>query len=147
MGIHWQHDLGYAHDYANDLKENGVHGRNNFPVIIEADHPGVEHVIDRSTDWKKGRDTAGSVGMQPVSPKELGPHPDRGGFNRNALTGHAKDWSLVNDTVGPHDMDAWMVPEVPVRPGAPMRVHAIHTPDPENPGSYIRNPVQFKGIA
>lgn len=145
MGIHWQHSLPYAHDYANDLDESGVHGSRNFPVIIEADHPGNEHVIDRSTEWT--RDPIRGTNTKPVPPKELGKDPDGRGVPRNKLTGHAKDWSLINDTVGPHSEDAWMVPEVPIRPGAPLRVHAIHTPDPENRGSYIRNPVRFDGRA
>lgn len=143
MGIHWQHDLAYAHDYANDLGTHNRHGDHALSVIIEADHPGTEHVIDRSTDWKSGpRDQRFNHALPPKEIKD----PD-GRYDRNKLTGHAKDWALINDTVGPHDMDSAMVPEVPVRPGAPLRVHAVHFPDPENHGAYIRNPVQFKGQA
>lgn len=142
MGIHWQHDLPTAEDWGNDLRQYGagIHGDKTFPVVIEADHPGKEHVISRDTAYHQGRyreEATPPEGMDVNGPT----------WKRNKATGAAKDWALIHDTVGPHEMDAGMSPEVPVRPGAPMRVHAIHLPDPEETGKYIRHPVQFRGYA
>jgi hypothetical protein len=146
MGIHWQHDLGRAQDYAYDLSQHNRHGGNALTAIIEADHPGLEHVIDTSTNWRPRRESWESP-MMAVPPKEI--KDPEGRYDRNKLSGHAKDWALVNDTIGPHDMDAAMYPEVPIRPGAPMRVHALHLPDPGSWSrtEHIRNPVQFRGQA
>lgn len=131
LGIHWQHSKAAAEDYASDLTTSGRHGDRGISVIIEADHPGYDHVVDN---------TPNPGGGPPEGARD-------GARSNNRLTGYAKDWALINDTVGPHNLDSAMLPEVPVRPGAPMAVHAIHMPDPAKSGNYLRNPVQFKGQA
>lgn len=148
MGIHWQHDLPTAVDWSNDISDPavGLHRDRTLPVIIEADHPGLENIVQRDPDARY-TPVPENPPKDPYARREamdVGRWPTH---KRNKATGPAKDWALIHDTVGPHDMDAWMAPEVPVRPGTPMRVHAIHTPDPENTGQYIRNPVQFEGYA
>lgn len=124
LGIHWQHDrdtaYGHLPDYEGERK-----------VVLEADHPGLEHVVDNTPTWHGG------------PPEEAISYR-----SRNRLTGYPKDWALIHDTVGPHTMDAAMLAEVPVRPGASLSVHAVHMPDDHGKiGDWVRNPVQFKGVA
>lgn len=137
MGIHWQHDLDIATDLSHqaDRDEWGGFGSggNHHPVIVEADHPGHKHVVD-FTPTPHGGPPEGVVGGSP---------------RNNRLTGYKKDWALIHDTVGPHDLGAAMLPEVPIRPGAPMQVHAVHFPDEESStsGDFKRVPVKYKGQA
>lgn len=133
LGIHWQHDLDVASDLAVTSNSNdwGRHGDHGVSVILEADHPGYEHVVDFTPEPGGGP----PEGMKPRA------------FRSGALTGRQRDWALTNDTIGAHDLLDFMLPEVPVRPGAPMRVHAIHMENPHKAGEYIRHPLQFKGQA
>lgn len=134
LGIHWQHDLGAAQDhFGGNAEAYGNHGSRGIEAIIEADHPGYDHIVD-NTPTPHGGPPEGVTSSAFSS-------------RRKGLTGYERDWAIINDTVGPHDLDSAMLPEVPVRPGAPMTVHAIHLPDPERHGQFIRNPVQFKGYA
>lgn len=144
MGIHWQHDLPTAQDYASHLETTGRHSdHGGVSVILEADHPGHEHVVDDTPVTRVER-LRGKPMLTDDGPPE-GVYAGRPGNNR--LTGYKKDWALIADTVGPHNMNAAMLAEVPIRPGAPMRVSALHTPNPEKLGDFVRNPVQFKGTA
>ena len=124
LGLHWQHDLPTAtdigYDSANEWK-NGDRG-----VIVEADHPGYEHIMDLSHDHRQG-------------PPEGANAP----FSKQ--TQQVRDYHTLHQTVGPHNMHDFMLPEVPVRHGAPMDVHAVHFHD--GPNNWVRNPVQFKGVA
>jgi hypothetical protein len=132
LGIHWQHHLNIAQDHLghrDEASKYGRHGDKGTPVILEADHPGLEHIVDATPHDGPPK---GAVGGSPKN---------------NHLTGYPKDWALIHDTVGPHDMNDAMLAEVPVRPGAPMAVHAVHFPDPTDHNAWVRNPVQFKGIA
>jgi hypothetical protein len=127
LGIHWQHDIDVASDHGAHWNGN----EDSKKVILEADHPGHDHVVDNSPTWHGG------------PPEEAINH--RG---RNKLSGYPKDWALIHDTVGPHTLDTAMLAEVPVRPGAPMKVHAVHMPESDEYGApHVRNPVQFKGMA
>lgn len=137
LGIHWQHDLPTAQDLSAEAERNnwGRHGDAGVSVMLEADHPGHEHVLDFSHNPESG------------PPEELGNQAERFGPAPKSASQSSKDWKVVNDTVGPHNMLGAMLPEVPVRPGAPMRVHAVHLPHPETSGEYVRNPVQFRGYA
>lgn len=128
LGIHWSHRLDETSDLAHEVQDGnwGRHGPDAHAVIIEADHPGREHIIDASTHHTP---------------------PEGMKAGKTRLQGDAKDFAVIRDTVGPYSEHPMALPEVPVRPGAPMRVHAVHMPHPEKAGEFVRNPVQFKGIA
>lgn len=117
LGIHWSHDPEATMDLANtahaDWHNGGEHGH---PVMLEADHPGHEHVIDFSDPMKE----------------QGGGRPDK----------PSKDWHLTNDTIGSHNMLKFMLPEVPIRPGAPMHLRAIHVQKPN--GDFHRIPVGLR---
>lgn len=145
LGIHWQHDLGEATDLANTAQSNnwGKYGDHGHPVILEADHPGHEHVID-DTPHLSYQNIRGKQMLADAGP----PEGARAGYpGNNRLTGYPKDWALLTDTVGPHNVNSMMLPEVPVRPGAPMRIAAVHLPHPTISGEFVRHPVQFRGQA
>lgn len=133
LGIHWQHDYAYAQDLADTAHSSdwGGHGDDSHSVILEADHPGHEHVIDQTP-------------VQGGGPPEGIPLNT---YAHDRLTGYQKDWALINDTVGPHNLNSAMLPEVPVRPGAPMQIHAVHFPHPTKSGEYVRVPFKARGLA
>lgn len=70
LGLHWQHDLTYAQDLASTVHgENwGRHGENGHAVILEADHPGFDHVVTHDTAKPGSLDE--KVINQTVGPKE-----------------------------------------------------------------------------
>lgn len=135
MGLHWQHDLGVAKDYANSL-----HAESS--VIIEAEHPGYEHVMHHGTnDYKPPHGVRTS---------------NKGGFGEPTLaklpqgekhSQEAKDYVTYDNTVGEHEYASDMITEVPIRPKAPMRVTALLTPHPTRSGEFQRHEVNFKGTA
>lgn len=106
LGIHWSHDSEATQDLADHAHNSdwGNHGDAGHPVMLEADHPGHEHVLDYETTDRTHR-----------------------------------DHKVVSDTVGTHDVHQFMLPEVPVRPGAPMHLRAIHVQ--KHDGTYHRIPV------
>lgn len=51
------------------------------------------------------------------------------------------DHKPLTNTVGPQDVDSWMLGEVPVRPGAPMHIKALHVA--RSDGSFHRIPMNM----
>ena len=82
VGLHWSHDLDTVKWWGSNMQK---------PHIIEAAHPGYEHVMTYD---------------DPKDAKTL-----------HETTGYDKESS--------HKM---MPAEVPIRPGAPMQIMAMHTP-------------------
>ena len=136
LGIHWQHE----HDYASDLADNLDREHNSTsrrfhthtPVIVEADHPGHEHVVGFDYDHRQG---------PPEEVTKRGMYSSPSGLGREA-----RDWRVINDTVGPHNLLDAMQPEVPVRPGAPLTVRALHVRNPAD-DQWHRIPVNHRGEA
>lgn len=143
LGFHWQHDLSAAKEH--------TWGPGYARVVVEADHPGHEHVLNFDHDHESGpmEDHKGNViQSRPYSNAE-----------RALWTPRMRDYHAMEATVGPHSMKDTVLPEVPIRPGAPLNVHAVHLPAPsdQQPQAYARgddsariwnrHPVQFKGRA
>lgn len=106
LGTHWTHDLEQAKSYAYDNEEHAP-AKYTHHVILEADHPGHQHVMD----WSK-----------------------------------PEDRKILHDTVmgNPSDAD----PEIPIRPGAPIHVRAIHHLNPEGSDEdFTRRPVDQHHVA
>lgn len=105
VGLHWTHDKDWAEDFAHHAR--GMYEKDDFPgshrpVIVEAHHPGHEHVMS----WD-----------------------------------NPADHKPLTNTVGPQDVDSWMLGEVPVRPGAPMHIKALHVA--RSDGSFHRIPLNM----
>ena len=105
VGLHWTHDKDWAEDFAHHAR--GMYEKDDFPgshrpVIVEAHHPGHEHVMS----WD-----------------------------------NPADHKPLTNTVGPQDVDSWMLGEVPVRPGAPMHIKALHVA--RSDGSFHRIPMNM----
>lgn len=129
LGIHWQHDIENA--------KRHTWGAGNRRVILEADHPGHEHVVDFTHDWRAGpmEDSRGQV----ISGSRAYPRAER-----SEWTQRQRDYHIAEATIGPHNMLGHVLPEVPIRPGAPLQVHAVHV---EGRGGWMRHPVGFEGMA
>ena len=138
LGLHWQHDLGVAQDYASDVYN--IKGDN--PMIIEAEHPGYEHVLHhgpKDMPVPHGVKTTGYKGHgEPVLDRL--PHGQK-------HSQEAKDYVTYDNTVGEHEYANLMVTEVPIRPKAPMKVTAVLTPHPTRSGEFQRHEVNYRGTA
>lgn len=107
VGIHWTHDGEWAKDYANHYHVEYNHGSETHrPVVVEAYHPGLEHVMS----W----DNPG-------------------------------DHKALTQTVGDRKYDQQMLGEVPVRPGAPLHIRALHVMD--STGDFHRIPLDVQHVA
>lgn len=133
LGLHWQHDLPVAEDYANSLDYD-------HRAIIEAEHPGYEHVMHHGPNdmpIPHGVETRGYKGHgEPVLAKL--PQGEK-------HSQEAKDYVTYDNTVGEHAYANLMVTEVPIRPKAPMKVTAVLTPT--RSGEFQRHEVNYRGTA
>ncbi len=121
LGIHWQHDLGMAESYNDHTVPDG-----HSQVFMEADHPGHKHVLDPESI----PDSSDLYGAR----SSLKPGTDAHTMFHTVVTGGGIKRSDVE-------------PEVPIRPGAPMRITALYTPSREVLGEYDRNATNVKGTA
>lgn len=140
IGIHWQHDLSFAHQWSDSL--SGEDGRS--PVIVEADHPGHENVMyDNEMSIMNHQQLSDHIRRNSVG------HRDADGNVRSGPTAPGSDAHTLYKTVfAAGGIDATDVePEVPVRPGTDLSIHAIHVPDAYAPSGYRRIPMQFRGQA
>jgi hypothetical protein len=97
LGLHWSHDLDAVKWWGENMEK---------PKIIEAAHPGYEHVMN----YDKDRETL------------------------TRTTGFTEDRA--------HEM---LPAEVPVRPGAPLQVMAVHHPVGQT--GWRRTPREHRGMA
>ena len=92
LGSHWTHDIEQVRSYSDQSE----HGDNVTSIILEAPHPGAEHVMS----WD-----------------------------------NPSDDKIMNQIVGGREYRNAVQPEVPIRPGTPMRINAVHSrgPVPSDP--------------